>query len=78
MGKKKELFTISDWVRVAPNWQFWNKQQVQIISCTKCDFQRHFKRTHRGAVSAYLSQESLRIALVLHAQEHAPKKKAKK
>lgn len=77
MAKKKELYEESEWVRVAPNWHFWNKQQVKTISCTKCDFKRTFNRRHRSAVLANLSSQGLMIALRLHATDHAPKKKKK-
>jgi len=75
-SSSKELFVESGWVRVAPNWKFWNKQEIKTISCTKCDFKRTFNRIHRGPVLANLSRQGLTMALMLHSTEH-PKKKSK-
>lgn len=75
--KLKDDFVETDWARSAPKWQFWNKQQVKTISCTKCEWSRTMRRIHRSAMSAHLSTWNLSMSLLFHAEEHA-KKKAKK
>jgi len=79
MGKK-EPFIESDWVRVAPDWKFWNKQEVKTISCVKCDWKTTINRRHSGAMAGYASMYGTQLSIMMHMDKHAvaKSKKAKK
>ena len=75
---KKEPFIESDWVRVAPNWKFWNKQEIKTISCTNCDWQTSINRKYRGAMAGYAMMFGVKTSIMYHMEKHEKPKKAKK
>lgn len=74
---EKELYTESEWERVAPKWKFWNKQEIKTIHCTKCDWKYLVRRTYNGAMAMHAASFGLQVSLMMHADKHQTKKKAK-
>jgi hypothetical protein len=79
---ERKLFDVSDPIRNAPKWKFWDKSYHVIVKCNNdgCDFVKHINNSYPSATIGWGMLTMHKLAMALHASEceFAPKEKKPK
>ena len=82
MSKQNDdkVFNISDPIRTAPKWKFWDKSYHIIVSCNNegCDYTKKISSRYSSAIVGWGSLMMHKLDLALHASECEFAKKPEK